>query len=139
MVEVKGDVSEVKGEVVEVKEDVIEVKGKVDVIGSDLNDTADKIAVIKSALIVGFKDNEEVKLILTDDRLSMLLPEEIFSNEPKKAAAMDGDTLVADIVKAKPKRSIAEYCQTLEGSLSVCYEKYLKLAEEKLLIGSIDE
>ena len=139
VVEVKGDVSEVKGEVVEVKEDVIEVKGKVDVIGSDLNDTADKIAVIKSALIVGFKDNEEVKLILTDDRLSMLLPEEIFSNEPKKAAAMDGDTLVADIVKAKPKRSIAEYCQTLEGSLSVCYEKYLKLAEEKLLIGSIDE
>ena len=139
VVEVKGDVSEVKGEVVEVKEDVIEVKGKVDVIGSDLNDTADKIAVIKSALIVGFKDNEEVKLILTDDRLSMLLPEEVFSNEPKSAAAMDGDTLVEDIVKAKPKRSIAEYCQTLEGSLSVCYEKYLKLAEEKLLIGSIDE
>ena len=135
----KGDVSEVKVEVVEVKEDVIEVKGKVDVIGSDLNDTADKLAVIKSALIVGFKDNEDVKLILTDDRLSVLLPEAIFSSEPQKAAAMDMDSLVTDNEKKESKRSIAEYCQSIEGSLSACYEKYLKKAEEKFLVGSMGE
>ena len=75
----------VKEEVVEVKDEVVEVKEKVD-------DTADKLAVIKQALIVGFKDNEAVKLILTDERLSILLPEQLFSSEPQRAAALAAES-----------------------------------------------
>lgn len=122
----------VKEEVVEVKDEVVEVKEKVD-------DTADKLAVIKQALIVGFKDNEAVKLILTDERLSILLPEQLFSSEPQRAAALAAESSGIDLIDSHSKLSIAEFCEGQGDLLVQCYETYLDKAEQNLLIGSIDE
>ena len=122
----------VKEEVVEVKDEVVEVKEKVD-------DTADKLAVIKQALIVGFKDNEAVKLILTDERLSILLPEQLFSSEPQRAAALAAESSGIDLIDSHSKLSIAEFCEEQGELLVQCYETYLDKAEQNLLIGSNDE
>ena len=122
----------VKEEVVEVMDEVVEVKEKVD-------DTADKLAVIKQALIVGFKDNEAVKLILTDERLSILLPEQLFSSEPQRAAALAAESSGIDLIDSHSKLSIAEFCEGQAGPIVQCYETYLNKAEQKLLISSIDD
>ena len=141
VVEVKEDVNEVKVDVVEVKEEVVEVISKVDEIGSNLDDAAEKLDVIKSALIVGFKDNDAVKLLLDDERLSMVLPPVIFSEEPLQGAAIDADSVVGGIVEKDqtPSKTIAQHCRSQEGPLIECYETFLKKAEQELLIGSVDE
>lgn len=141
VVEVKEDVIEVKDDVVEVKEEVVEVINKVDEIGSDLNDTAGKLDIIKSALVVGFKDNEAVRLLLEDDRLSLLLPQTIFSNEPMQGAAYEGNSQNSDLEVAEndTRTTIAKFCQTQSEPLEKCYAAYLEKAEKRLLIGSIEE
>lgn len=145
VVVVMDKVGEMKEDVVEVKEEVVDVKSKVDEIDSNLEDNTNRLVAIKSALVIGFKYNDDVKLLLSDDRLSMSLPNELFTGEPAQGAALDAKPHAKSNSKfqgnpesqsTRTHTTIAEYCASQSEPLASCYKTFLHKAEEQLLIPS---
>lgn len=110
-----------------VENEVVEARQKVEEVSSELDQTSAKVDSLKTVLNLAFKDNSTIKVLLEDDRLSEALPEDFFSDEPSKGAALP---ITGRPMNTSGNRvSIATFCSQSDLDTNACYQRFLKRYE----------